>query len=121
MKLHIRTVLALLAALALTVGAFAQSEKVKADPAAALLQADAAWSASLTAEDKGLFNTFFLSDTRLLVSGQPIVKGAEAATVVFDGLRGLPGFECGWQASAGEVAESGELGFTVGTYELKIQ
>jgi ketosteroid isomerase-like protein len=33
----------------------------------------------------------------------------------------MPGFELKWQATGVQVAEAGDMGYTVGTYELAVE
>ena len=115
MKLQIRSTLTLFAALTIIAGAFAQSEK----PMSAvdeLLQTDIAWSKTTTTEEE---DSYWLSDAKLLAPHQPLAEGAEAVIATFDKLRGLPGYGLAWQPTTAEVAESGDLGYTIGSYELK--
>ena len=112
-------VLLVSASLALMAGVYAGSESSDASAKDALLQADIAWSRTVNADDKEAFFGTLLSDVVLLAPHQPIAEGAEAASAAFQGMFGLPGFHLAWQPTSAEVSESGNMGFTIGTYELQ--
>jgi ketosteroid isomerase-like protein len=115
MKLQVFARLALFAALAPIGGVYADAELSNADAVNELLQADIAWSKSFGAEEKDAFFGTLLSDAVLLAPNAPIAKGPGA----FGGLLELPGVELTWQPASAEVASSGDMGYTFGTYELK--
>jgi ketosteroid isomerase-like protein len=119
MKLQISAVLALFACVVLVAGVFADSESPMANAEDELLQADVAFSKTAGVENKDAFFGTLLSDAALLAPHQPIAEGVEAVGAAFQGLFGLPGFSLSWQPTTAEVASSGDMGYTIGTYELK--
>ena len=119
MKLQIRVALALFACVVLVTGVFADSESPKGSADDELFQADVAFSKTAGVENKDAFFGTLLSDADLLAPHQPIAEGGEAAGAVFQGMFGLPGFGLTWQPTKAEVASSGDMGYTIGTYELK--
>ena len=83
-----------------------------------LLAADAAWSE--TAGDAEKFVSYFAEGGRFLPPGQPLQEGKDAILEVATGLMSLPGLELQWGATSAEVSASGDLGYTVGTYEMSV-
>ena len=119
MKLQICVLLALFACVGHVAGVFADSGSSKANAKDELLQADVAFAKTVGVENKDAFFGTFLSDAALLAPQQPIAEGAGAVGAVFQGMFGLPGFGLTWQPTRAEVASSGDMGYTIGTYELK--
>ena len=85
---------------------------------AALMDADKTWAQTAANKEMEKIHAYFLSDAVVLAPHAPIAEGADAARALFDQMYGLPGFSLTWQATSSEVASSGDLGYTVGTYEL---
>lgn len=83
---------------------------------AALMAADQAWSQ--TAADVEQFVSFFTDDATFLAPDGPIVEGKQAIHETAKGLFSMPGFNLAWKASKAGVASSGDMGYTVGTYQL---
>lgn len=84
----------------------------------ALMDADAAWAE--TAGDVEAFVSFFAEGGRFMPPGQPLEQGEQAIRETASEIMALPGFQLQWQATAAEVAASGDMGYTVGTYELSV-
>jgi ketosteroid isomerase-like protein len=57
-------------------------------------------------------------DGSVLASNAPIATGHDAIRKVFAEFFQLPGFKAEWHPTNVEVAKSGELGYTSGTYTL---
>ncbi len=85
---------------------------------ASLMAADPAWFQTLP--DVDVFVAAMASDGRFLPPGAPLAVGHEAIHGVVSHLTGLPGFALNWKATGAEVAENADLGYTIGTYELKM-
>jgi len=82
----------------------------------ALLAADKAWSQ--TPPDVDGFVSFFTQDGINLAGGAPPEQGHEAIRPGIAELFGGPGFALSWSASAADVSASGDLGYTIGSYEI---
>ena len=102
-----------LAALLASVPGFAGDEEV-------LLKADREF-ARATAE-KGIegFASFLADDVVLLNGGAPVVHGRQGAIDMWSGLLNDPNTSIRWEPTMAVLAESGELGYTVGQYTLTV-
>lgn len=85
---------------------------------AALRDADMAWSKGAAAKQLDAMVGYYADDAALFLDNAPIATGKEAIHKVWEQMYQMPGFSIGWQASKVEVARSGDLGYTYGTYEL---
>lgn len=83
---------------------------------AALMAADAAWLTD--AKDIDKFVTHFTPDGTMSMAGMPALSGAEAIKAGLAPMMKAPGYDLKWKATKADVAASGDLGYTVGTYEL---
>lgn len=83
---------------------------------AAIMAADQAWSQ--TSADVDQFASYFTEDATFLAPDGPIVEGREAIHATAKGLFSMPGFQLTWKASKAGVAASGDMGYSIGTYQL---
>ena len=81
----------------------------------ALMAVDKAWSESI--DDADAFLSFIADGAHFMPFGAPLAQG-DAIRTTWDGLVSMPGFGLEWQATAAEVAASGDIGYTIGTFEL---
>ncbi len=81
----------------------------------ALMAADKRWSES--AGDTDEFLSYFAEDAYFMPYEAPLVRG-EAIRTTWEYLVSIPGFAVEWTATDASVAESGELGYTIGAFEL---
>lgn len=84
----------------------------------ALLEVDRQWSQST--KDLDLFMSFWGPDATSYMPGMPALTGADAIRKTFGELISAPGFALTWTPSKADVASSGEVGYTSGTYESTI-
>ena len=82
----------------------------------ALLEADRQWAQSTT--DIGLYMSFFAPDGTVYVQGMPAMTGLETIRKAFSEMSAAPGFSVTWTASKADVAGSGDIGYTAGTYDM---
>lgn len=81
-----------------------------------LVATDRAWAR--TAADPDRFAAFFADAGTFLLPEGTVVKNREAVRRAMAILAKTPGFSLTWLVSTAEVAASGDLGYTHGTYTL---
>jgi ketosteroid isomerase-like protein len=85
---------------------------------ASLMSADREWSQ--TANDAEKFAANFADGASTYPPGMPVVTGREAIQKAHAEMTKLPGFSLSWTPTKADVAASGDIGHTAGTYDLKI-
>lgn len=110
-----KTKLLICAALFATAAAFA----AEMSPAAkALVKIDDEWSAVAGKKDAAKVASYYAEDGVAYAPNIPAVTGRAAAGKVWAEMLGDPNFvSISWKTLHAEVAASGELGVTTGTYE----
>ncbi|MFC1483825.1 YybH family protein [Candidatus Neomarinimicrobiota bacterium] len=82
-----------------------------------LLEADRAFSqASIEHGAAEAFRMYLAEDALMLPAGSTPITGRET---IFEGMASGPGSLLTWEPQLAEVARSGELGWTWGTYEVR--
>lgn len=90
------------------------------DTPQALMDADMAFSdMSRQVGIKKAFTEFMSEEGVLLRPEYPPLKGAEA--IDYLSLVNDTGYVLSWKPSGGEIAKSGDMGFTYGEYTLKVE
>jgi len=113
MKLSTR--LALLASLMLTSVACSDSHEADATSAeSALMQADITLASAATNKEMDQFYASIFEDVVFLAPNAPIAEGPESFGMLFE----LPAVALNWKPVSANVSDSGDLGYTFGTYEL---
>ena len=84
----------------------------------ALLSLDRDWSQTATDPEK--FVTFLATDVTMYPPGMPALRGTDAIRKTFSEMTAAPGFALSWTPTRADVAASGDLGTTVGTYEMSM-
>jgi uncharacterized protein (TIGR02246 family) len=87
---------------------------------ATLRDLDAKWSKVATDKDVEGFLGFYADDAMAFPPNAPIVSGKEAMRKPTTELMANPGFAMSWEVTKTEAARSGDLGYTIGTYELTV-
>lgn len=89
----------------------------------ALMNADKAWNDAFSASDTPVdtFLTFMQDDARFQFAENPPVQGKDQIRPILEEMASAPGFTVTWAPTAAEVSDSGDLGYTVGTYEMKME
>jgi|SRR5688572_3103452 len=115
------TQLRLLALLALLSLAAACQTQTAADTQAletTLRNLDAEWSKAAGAKDLEKTVSFYSDDALVMPSNSPVLRGKAAARAMWQSMFSMPGFGGGWKATKVEVAESGDLAYITGNYEI---
>lgn len=85
---------------------------------AALRAADLAWSEVAGRKDLDAIVSYMAADGETLGPNEPAARTPAAIRASWSNLIGLPNVALRWQPLRVQVAESGEIGFTSGTYTL---
>jgi len=90
-----------------------------AAPEDALIQADKNFDVATAARGADGFLSFFAVDATVLGKNGPPITGTAALRDVFRETWAQPGYSLHWTPLKAELARSGEIGYTYGTYERK--
>jgi len=82
-----------------------------------LTQLDDDWSKAAATRDAATVAAFYAADAVAYPPGEPVAVGREAAQKVWAAYFADSTYTISWQTEHASVAESGELGFTAGTYQ----
>lgn len=85
-----------------------------------LRDADAAWARAAGDKDVDAFTSFVAEGGSILPPNVAILSDKNAIKSWMAELMAAPGYALDWQVTAADVAKSGELGYTVGTFELSV-
>ena len=92
--------------------------KAEAKAGAALLtRLDDEWSTAAATRDAELVASFYADDAVAYPPNEPVAHGRAAAKKVWAAYLGDPSFTISWKTVHAEVAASGDIGFTSGTYQ----
>ena len=95
---------------------------VATDAAAkALVKLDDDWSAAAASRNADLVASFYAADAIAYPPGEPVAMGRSAAKDVWAAYFADPSFTISWKTLHAEVAKSGDLGFTAGSYEASFK
>ena len=83
-----------------------------------LLKADEAFDAATAEEGLKGFSSFLADDVVTLRPDKPIIAGKEAMTALWTSLLTNPNLMIRWKPVKASVSASGDLGYTVGSYEI---
>ena len=84
----------------------------------AIRERDMAWSKVGAAKDLEGVLAFFTDEASELPPNAPIATGKEARRKAWSEYFATPGFAFNWQPTKVEVSRGGDLGYSMGTYEL---
>ncbi len=87
---------------------------------AALRKADGDWSAVAEAKDIEGFVAAVAQNGSVLPPNTSIATGRDAIRQWASGLMANPGYALSWQETMVEVSKGGDLGYTVGSYDLTL-
>jgi len=117
MKLRRSAVLAVCFAV-LAFSPFTVSGKGRMKGADAVRAADEEWMKVFSAKDLDKSVAFCDEKGAVLAPNAPIAQGKQAIAKSFAGFFTLPNLKITWHADKANVAKSGELGYTSGTYQM---
>lgn len=84
----------------------------------AVRTADQDWLKVFAAKNLDKSVAFFDEKGAMLPSNAPIADSKEAISKMLTGFFALPDLRISWQVGRADVAHSGDLGYTSGTYEM---
>jgi ketosteroid isomerase-like protein len=84
----------------------------------AVREADLNWSKAAASKDVDKVVFFYAEDGAIYPPNAPTAAGRPAIRVAWTGLVNLPGFALNWAPSRVEVARSGDLAWSTGTYTM---
>ncbi|MFO0827309.1 MAG: DUF4440 domain-containing protein [Phycisphaerales bacterium] len=85
--------------------------------AKALIKLDDDWSKAAATRDAAKVASFYADDAFAYPPNEPLASGRAAAQKVWAAYFAEPTFTISWKTTHAEVAKSGELGYTIGTYD----
>ena len=84
----------------------------------AIQQSEAQWNQDFVAKDAARLAAHYADDAVLMVPGMPAILGKEAIQSALQPMITDPAFSLRFQATRVDVARSGDVAFTRGTYTL---
>jgi len=88
--------------------------------AQALRDTEARWNQDIASRDPDKWASYYTDDAVLMVQGEPAINGKAAIRSALQQMTSDPNMSLKFQASKAEVASSGDLGYTQGTYTLTV-
>lgn len=85
---------------------------------AAIRALDVEWLAAVNAKDATATAAFYAEDGQIMPSGAPAAVGREAITAVWQSFMGLPDFAMNFEPTRIVIAESGDVAWEIGFYDL---
>lgn len=90
----------------------------RATDEAAIRAADMAWSKVAAAKQVDAMLAYYADDATLLAPNAPMASDKQSIRKMMTGLFATPGFSLSWQVTKVEVARSGDIGYSLGTYQM---
>jgi uncharacterized protein (TIGR02246 family) len=78
------------------------------------------WNADWAAKDVDKLMAHYADDVFFVTAGAPAITTKDALRAAFKGMTADPALSLKFQASRVEVAKSGDMGYTMGTYTLTV-
>lgn len=87
-----------------------------------LAKLDDEWSKAAAAKDADRVTSYYVTDSMIYPPNEPMVSGRAGAKKMWAAYFADPNFiSITWKTVHSEVAQSGDLGFTTGTYEFNVK
>jgi ketosteroid isomerase-like protein len=90
----------------------------RATDEAAIRAAETAWSKVAAAKQTDATVAYYADDATLLAPNAPMVSDKQSIRKTWTEMFATPGFSISWQGTKVEIARSGDIGYTVGTYQM---
>ena len=84
----------------------------------AIKDTEVAWAKSAAAKDADKFASVYTDDGSLLLQDTPAINGKDAIGKAIKGMMSDPNFALSFHGARWDVAKSGEMGFSQGTYTM---
>jgi len=81
---------------------------------------EASWSKDAATKDPDKFASYWAEDASVLLPGEPLINGREAAKNSMKPLMADPNFALTFSSSKAEASKGGDLVYTVGTYTMTV-
>lgn len=85
---------------------------------AAIRALDVDWLATVASGDAVATANFYAEDGQIMPTGSPAAQGREAITAVWQSLMSLPDFSINFEPTRVVVAESADVAWEIGFYDL---
>lgn len=96
------------------------SADTRVEDAAAIRQADIDWLKAVETQKMEGHLEYYLEDVVLLAPNEARLDGKEAVRKMLTDLHSMPGLMIKWQPLNVEAASSGDMGYSIGTYEMSM-
>lgn len=108
--------------IALTAASCSQTEKpdTREADAKAIRELEEAWAKIMEAKDGAKFASYYAADASLYLTGMPPMRGSEAISKGLKDAMADPNFSGTFKGSKVQVAKSGDLAYTEGSYEVTV-
>jgi uncharacterized protein (TIGR02246 family) len=106
------------AAIALTMTACNQTPDTHDADVAAIQANEVQWNQDFAARDADKLASHYASDAVLIISGAPAISGKDAILVGLKQMVADPALSLKFQSAKTDVAKSGDLAYTEGSYTL---
>ena len=87
--------------------------------AEAVKQADQAWSDAAKTFEGHM--QYFADNAIVMGQNEPVVSGKANIEKMLTEMHAMPGFSVSWNVKSAEVAASGDLAYTMGSYDFAVQ
>lgn len=108
------------AGILLTFTGCSEAPDTRAADAKAIKDLETQWKAEYLAKDPDKLNAHYADDAVLMTPGSPAASTADARKELLKGLVNDPAFALSFEASSVEVAKSGDLAASRGTYTMTV-
>jgi uncharacterized protein (TIGR02246 family) len=118
MKRHAQIASVILSCVAVLTAACAGTRALGDSDEAAIRTADQAWSKAVQSKQIDASLAFSADDATTLPPNEPMAKGKDAIRKLYEGMFATPGFSISWQVNKVEAAKSGDIGYSMGAYDM---